>query len=211
MAPGTKIFVGRLPASCRREELHDLFSKYGTVKECDILTNYGFVHMSTPEEASAAILGLHNYELDGTKITVEESTSRPRSKLPRSRGGGRGQRPQYRESYASQVGYQSQPWDRYGGRMRPYPDPYEDRRYASSQLNYSQSTAGYGDYYYDQRQPTPPPAQPPQQADGYGGSRDSYNRQAFSNCYGNQTQYSYDTANYSQYDPYGGASTWSNF
>lgn len=207
MAPGTKIFVGRLPASCRREELHDLFAKYGTVKECDILTNYGFVHMSTPEEAAAAIAGLHNYELDGTKITVEESTSRPRSKMPRSRGGGRGQpmyrRPQYRESYASQVGYQSQPWDRYGARMRPYPDPYDERRYASSQMSYSQP-ASYSDYYYDQRQPTPPPAQAPPTADGYAAARDSYS------SYGNR--YTYDASAYGQYtDPYAGTSNWSNF
>ena len=38
-----KIFVGRLTEGCHKEDLLALFSKYGEVVECDVLTNFGFV------------------------------------------------------------------------------------------------------------------------------------------------------------------------
>lgn len=139
-----KLFVGRLPPACKKSDIEELFGKYGTVKECDILTTYGFVQMGTSEEAEAAIKALHNSEMNGAKITVEESTSRPRSNNSRSRGGGRGRRSGMRNGYDGQGRYQSASWERYGGRMRPYPDMYDDRYYAGPPAyNYS----GYNGYY----------------------------------------------------------------
>jgi len=174
----TKIFVGRLPTSCKKAEIEELFGKYGTVKECDILSNYGFVHMGSAEEAETAIKALHNYEIDGAKITVEESTSRPRSKMPRSRGGGRGRR-LIRNGYGPI--YQAHSWDRYGGRSHPYPELYDDRRFAPP------LSTGYGTGYDEDC------FNPPLQSKSTTDSR-----------------YSSD-AIYNQYDPYGGPPSWSNF
>lgn len=39
----TKIFVGRLPEGCSSKDLEDLFGKYGTVSECDVVGRFGFV------------------------------------------------------------------------------------------------------------------------------------------------------------------------
>lgn len=38
-----KIFVGNLTDNTKAPEIRELFTKYGTVVECDIVRNYGFV------------------------------------------------------------------------------------------------------------------------------------------------------------------------
>lgn len=38
-----KIFVGNLTENTKAPEVRELFNKYGTVVECDIVRNYGFV------------------------------------------------------------------------------------------------------------------------------------------------------------------------
>lgn len=39
----TKIFVGNLTDNVKSAEIRELFAKFGTVVECDIVRNYGFV------------------------------------------------------------------------------------------------------------------------------------------------------------------------
>lgn len=41
--PTTKIFVGNLSDNTKAPQVRALFAKYGTVVECDIVRNYGFV------------------------------------------------------------------------------------------------------------------------------------------------------------------------
>ncbi|XP_046905323.1 RNA-binding protein 4.1-like isoform X1 [Hypomesus transpacificus] len=74
-----KIFVGNLATSTTEEELRSLFTQYGKISECDILKNYGFVHMSSQTEAEEAIRNLHHYELNGEAMNVEMSKRRPKS------------------------------------------------------------------------------------------------------------------------------------
>ncbi|XP_067118008.1 RNA-binding protein 4.1-like isoform X2 [Osmerus mordax] len=74
-----KIFVGNLASSTTEEELRSLFTQYGKISECDILKNYGFVHMSSQTEAEEAIRNLHHYELNGEAMNVEMSKRRPKS------------------------------------------------------------------------------------------------------------------------------------
>lgn len=38
-----KIFIGNLSSETQAEDVRVLFEKYGTVAECDVLKNYGFV------------------------------------------------------------------------------------------------------------------------------------------------------------------------
>ncbi|XP_002126658.3 zinc finger CCCH domain-containing protein 7A isoform X2 [Ciona intestinalis] len=71
-----KIFVGRLAPTVTAVQLRELFENYGTVSDCDILRDYGFVHMSSEVEAQKAITALDKYELVGSKLSVEMSTSR---------------------------------------------------------------------------------------------------------------------------------------
>lgn len=41
--PTVKIFIGNLPDRTKANDVRALFGKYGTVVECDIIRNYGFV------------------------------------------------------------------------------------------------------------------------------------------------------------------------
>jgi len=88
-----KLFVGNLSFNTTENELHDAFSAHGTVIEANLLMDratgrprgFGFVTMSTPEEAQKAIEALHGKELGGRALTV--NIARPREERP---GGGRG-------------------------------------------------------------------------------------------------------------------------
>lgn len=68
-----KIFVGNLAAETTSDELLSLFSQYGKISECDIVKNFGFVHMDDKAQAEEAIRNLHHYELNGQPMNVELS------------------------------------------------------------------------------------------------------------------------------------------
>jgi RNA recognition motif-containing protein len=87
-----KLFVGNLSFNTTENALNDAFAAHGTVTETNLMmdrtTNrprgFGFVTMSTEEEAQKAIAALNGTELDGRAITV--NVARPREE--RSGGGG---------------------------------------------------------------------------------------------------------------------------
>ena len=92
-----KLFVGNLSFNVTENDLQDAFAAYGTVTETNLMmdraTNkprgFGFVTMSTEDEAQKAITGLNGTELDGRALTV--NVARPReegSNRGRSGGGG---------------------------------------------------------------------------------------------------------------------------
>ncbi|GBN40769.1 hypothetical protein AVEN_928-1 [Araneus ventricosus] len=72
-APRTKLFVGHLPDGCTNDDVLSLFSKYGTVQECEVKKKYGLVQMDTPKEAEDAIQALNNYKFRGSSLCVEVS------------------------------------------------------------------------------------------------------------------------------------------
>lgn len=77
----TRLFVGSLSWDTTDETLRDFFSQAGSVVSATVIrdraTNrskgFGFVEMGTEEEAAAAIAQLHEQELDGRKIVVNEA------------------------------------------------------------------------------------------------------------------------------------------
>ena len=72
------IYVGGLPYSVADGELEDLFSAHGTVESAKVITDkytnssrgFGFVEMSSVEEAEKAIEALNGTELQGRTLTV---------------------------------------------------------------------------------------------------------------------------------------------
>ncbi|XP_043931911.1 RNA-binding protein 4-like isoform X2 [Protopterus annectens] len=74
-----KIFIGNLPRQATEQELRNLFEKYGKVVECDIIKNYGFVHMDDKLSAEEAIRSLHQHVLHGVAINVEASRSKAKT------------------------------------------------------------------------------------------------------------------------------------
>ena len=84
----SKLFVGSLAWSTTDDSLKNFFSEVGTVVSASVIkdreTNrskgFGFVEMSSDDEAKAAISKLDGKELDGRPIVVNEA--RPREKKP---------------------------------------------------------------------------------------------------------------------------------
>ena len=92
----TKLFVGNLSFNATENDLQDAFAAYGTVVEANLMMDratgrprgFGFVTMSTPEEAQKAIAGLNGKEVDGRALTV--NVARPREERPGGGGERRG-------------------------------------------------------------------------------------------------------------------------
>lgn len=78
----TKIFVGNLTEKTRTAEVRALFEKFGSVLECDVIRNYGFVHLEVQDNMNIndAIRELNGMVVDGQALKVQVSTSRVRQK-----------------------------------------------------------------------------------------------------------------------------------
>lgn len=95
---GKKLYVGNLAFSATEGEITELFSKFGTVDSCRIISDrdtgrskgFGFVEMSSDEEAEKAISSLDGQELGGRALKVNEA--RPQERDSRGGGGGGGSR-----------------------------------------------------------------------------------------------------------------------
>ena len=89
-----KLYVGNLSYNTTEDSLRSVFSGFGTVESVKIIidreTNnskgFGFVEMSSEEEAKAAIAGTNGHEYDGRQLRVNEAIDKPR----RERGSGGG-------------------------------------------------------------------------------------------------------------------------
>ncbi|XP_041336754.1 scaffold attachment factor B1-like [Pyrgilauda ruficollis] len=85
---GRNFWVSGLASTTRATDLKNLFSKYGKVVGAKVVTNarspgarcYGFVTMSTAEEATKCITHLHKTELHGKIISVEKAKNEPAGK-----------------------------------------------------------------------------------------------------------------------------------
>ncbi len=98
---GSKLYVGNLAYEVDSSSLEQMFSRYGSVQDATVIIDratgrskgFGFVEMSTSEEAQAAMEGLNGQEFDGRSIKVSEA--RPREERGSSFGGGGGGRGRY--------------------------------------------------------------------------------------------------------------------
>ncbi|MCO5285162.1 MAG: RNA-binding protein [Chitinophagaceae bacterium] len=92
------IYVGNLSWSMTDQDLSDLFTQFGEVSSAKILREkntgrskgFGFVEMADDEAARNAISTLHETEVQGRKIVVNESQPRPEGSggFKKSYGGG---------------------------------------------------------------------------------------------------------------------------
>lgn len=97
---GKKLYCGNLSYSVTSSQLEEMFSEYGNVASAEVISDretgrskgFGFVEMSTDEEAKAAAAGLNESVHDGRPLVVNEA--RPREE--RGGGGGGGGRGGYR-------------------------------------------------------------------------------------------------------------------
>jgi RNA recognition motif-containing protein len=90
---GNKLYVGGLPFAVTDGQLEEIFKEHGTVESARVISDkftgrsrgFGFVEMSSSEEAQKAIDTLNGTQLEGRTLTVNEA--RPQEQ--RSGGGGR--------------------------------------------------------------------------------------------------------------------------
>lgn len=94
----SKLYVGNLSYTVSEDQLRELFSQAGQIKELTIITDrqtgrtkgFGFVEYETKAEADKAIEMFNNQELDGRPLTV--NIARPREERGGGGGGGGGYR-----------------------------------------------------------------------------------------------------------------------
>ena len=85
------IYVGNLSYSTTDQSLEELFGEFGEVTSARVISDrdsgrskgFGFVEMSSQDEASTAITELNDKEIDGRKLRVNEA--RPREERPPKR------------------------------------------------------------------------------------------------------------------------------
>jgi len=90
-----KLFVGNLSFNITENDLQDAFAAHGTVTETNLMVDrmtnrprgFGFVTMSTADEAQKAIDALNGKDLDGRALTV--NVAKPREERAPGGGGGR--------------------------------------------------------------------------------------------------------------------------
>ena len=91
-----KLFVGGLSYSTSSERLREAFAACGSVESASVVTDrdtgrsrgFGFVEMTTPEEADQTINRLNGSSLDGRTIQVERAKSPAGGPGGERRGGG---------------------------------------------------------------------------------------------------------------------------
>jgi cold-inducible RNA-binding protein len=90
-----KLYVGNLPYTVTVEQIRALFEQAGEITDVTVITDrdtgrskgFGFVEMSTEDEAKEAIRRFNGYSMNNRPLTVNEA--RPREERPReNRGGG---------------------------------------------------------------------------------------------------------------------------
>jgi RNA recognition motif-containing protein len=89
---GKKLYVGNLSYSVTSSDLEQLFGQHGQVTSAQVINDrdtgrskgFGFVEMSSDDEATAAVAALNGQQHDGRTLTVNEA--RPKE----DRGGGGG-------------------------------------------------------------------------------------------------------------------------
>jgi len=83
---GKKLYVGNLSYNTYEDSLRAYFQTFGNVVSAKIITDrdtgnskgFGFVEMSTDEEAKAAIAAANGREFEGRQLKVNEAMDKPR-------------------------------------------------------------------------------------------------------------------------------------
>jgi len=82
---GKKLYVGNLGYDVTDAELSQLFAEHGSIDSATVIVDkmtgrskgFGFVEMSSTQEAQAAIAALNGRDHDGRSLTVNEAKPRP--------------------------------------------------------------------------------------------------------------------------------------
>jgi RNA recognition motif-containing protein len=70
---GNRLYVGNLKYQVTKDDLEKLFSGYGSVKEATVIEGkgFGFVEMSSPDEAEKAKEALNGKDYEGRTLRID--------------------------------------------------------------------------------------------------------------------------------------------
>jgi RNA recognition motif-containing protein len=85
---GTRLYVGNLSYSATNEELKELFSQYGEVRQANVVAGkgFGFIEIADSEAAEKAKEALGGSDFKGRALRIEEAKSQ---KSRQDRGSGK--------------------------------------------------------------------------------------------------------------------------
>ncbi|XP_024218432.1 RNA-binding protein 1 isoform X1 [Halyomorpha halys] len=86
--PQCKVYVGNLGNNASKNELEDVFSKYGPLRNVWVARNppgFAFIEFEDPRDAEDAVRGLDGTRCCGARIIVEMSNGKSRSRYNRRR------------------------------------------------------------------------------------------------------------------------------
>jgi len=92
---GRRLYVGNLPYSATEDQLTELFGRAGKVESVRVMRDmatgrargFAFVEMGSDEEAQKAISELHEHQMEGRALVVNEARPKPEGGFA---GGGAG-------------------------------------------------------------------------------------------------------------------------
>lgn len=95
---GKRLYVGNLSYTAGNSELEELFRQFGNVQNAEVVADrasgrskgFGFVEMSSDDEAQAAVAALNGQQHMGRALTVSEAKPREERGSGGGYGGGRG-------------------------------------------------------------------------------------------------------------------------
>ena len=98
---GRRLYVGNLPYSTTEDQLTELFSRAGKVDSVRVMRDmatgrargFAFVEMASDDEAQKAISELHEHQMEGRALVVNEARPKPEgggAPFQRGAGGSRG-------------------------------------------------------------------------------------------------------------------------
>jgi cold-inducible RNA-binding protein len=94
---GRRLYVGNLPYSATEDQLTELFSRAGKVDNVRVMRDmatgrargFAFVEMASDDDAQKAISELHEHQMEGRALVVNEARPKPEGGFGGG-GGGRG-------------------------------------------------------------------------------------------------------------------------
>jgi len=95
---GRRLYVGNLPYSTTEDQLTELFSRAGKVDNVRVMRDmatgrargFAFVEMASDDDAQKAISELHEHQMEGRALVVNEARPKPEGGFGGGGGGGRG-------------------------------------------------------------------------------------------------------------------------